>query len=216
MIPPQDCTRSLYSGITLNWDYKSGILDIYMPCYVKEALHKFQHPTPSRPQHSPHQWNPPNYGSTAPQLAHQAPGSPNLAPPESNIVQQVVGTFLYYACAVNLTMLVALNSIAAEQASSTEATTKAVTQLLNCAATHYEAIKRYRTSSMILHIHSDASFMSDPGAKSRVGGYHYLRIASAYPKKSPRKQPPPNGSVHAECTTMLNVLYSAMKVELGE
>ena len=45
----QDCNGSLYSGITLNWDYKSGILDISMPGYVKEALHKFQHPTPSLP-----------------------------------------------------------------------------------------------------------------------------------------------------------------------
>ena len=91
-----------------------------MPLYVKEALHKFHHPTPSRPQHSPHQWNPPNYGSTAPQLAHQSPESPNLVPPEANTVQQVVVTFLYYARAVNNTVLVALNSIVTEQANSTE------------------------------------------------------------------------------------------------
>ena len=43
----QDWTGSLYSGITLNWDYKADILDISMPKYVKEVLHKFQHPTPS-------------------------------------------------------------------------------------------------------------------------------------------------------------------------
>ena len=66
-------TRGLYSGITLNWDYKAGILDISMPVYVNEALHKFHHPTPSRPQHSPHQCNPPNYLSTSPQLAHKSP-----------------------------------------------------------------------------------------------------------------------------------------------
>ena len=79
----------------------------------------FQHPTPSQTQNSPHQWNPPNYGSTAPQLAHQAPESPKLSPPEANTVQQVVGTFLYYAYTVDPTMLVAVNSIAAEQANST-------------------------------------------------------------------------------------------------
>ena len=84
-----------------------------MPGYVKEELHKFQHPTPSRPQHSPHQWNPPNYGPTEPQLTHQAPESPKLAPPEANTVQQVVGTFLYYARAVDPTMLVAFNNIVA-------------------------------------------------------------------------------------------------------
>ena len=62
---------------------------------------------------------PPNYGSTAPQLTRQAPELPKLAPPEANTVQQVVGNFLYYARAVDPTMLVALNSIAAEQANIT-------------------------------------------------------------------------------------------------
>ena len=31
----QDWTGSLYSGITLNWEYKEGILDISMSGYVK-------------------------------------------------------------------------------------------------------------------------------------------------------------------------------------
>ena len=74
-------TGSLYSGTTLNWDYKAGILDISMAGYIKEALHKFQHPTPRRPHNSPHQWNPPNYSSAAPQLAHQSHESPKLDPP---------------------------------------------------------------------------------------------------------------------------------------
>ena len=43
----QDWSGSIYSGITQNWDYKSGILDISIPVYIKEELHKFQHPTPS-------------------------------------------------------------------------------------------------------------------------------------------------------------------------
>ena len=115
-----DWTGIIYSGITLNWDYKSCILDIYIPGCVKEALHNFYHPNPSQHQHSPHQWNPTNYISTAPQLAHQYPESPKIAPPESNTVQQVVGTFLYYARAVDPTMLVALNRITVEQAKSIE------------------------------------------------------------------------------------------------
>ena len=103
---------------------------------------------------------------------------PSYPPPESNTVQQVVDTFLYYERTVNLIMLVALNSINPEQANSTESTAKAVTQLLNYAATHSEAITRYHASGMILHIHRDASFLSDPGSNIRVGGYHYLSTAS--------------------------------------
>ena len=68
---------------------------------------------------------------------------------------------------------------------------------------------------MILHIHSDASFLSEPGAKSRAGGYHYLITALVDPKKSPHKQQPPNGPIHVECTTMRNVLANVMKAELG-
>ena len=109
----QEWNGSLYSGITLNWDYKAGILDIYMPVYVKESLHKFHHPTPSWPHHSPHQWNPPNNESTAPQMAHQDPESSKLAPTESNTMQQVVGTFLYYVRAIDPTILVDLNIISA-------------------------------------------------------------------------------------------------------
>ena len=134
-------------------------MDISMPGYVKEALQKFHHPTPSQPKHSPYQLNPPNYGSTSPQLAHQAPESPKLYRLEANTVQQVVGTFLYYARSVDPTMLVAFKSIAAEQANSMEATAKLVTRMLNYTATHPEAITRYHASGMIIHIHSDASFL---------------------------------------------------------
>ena len=68
---------------------------------------------------------------------------------------------------------------------------------------------------MTLHIQSDASFLSEPGAKSRVGGYHYLSTASAYPKKVPPKQLPINGQINVECTTMRNVLAIKMEAELG-
>ena len=48
-----DWTGSLYCGLTINWDYDKHICDISMPTYIKEALHKFQHPVPSCPQDAP-------------------------------------------------------------------------------------------------------------------------------------------------------------------
>ena len=74
----QDWTGGLYCGITLKWDYKKIQLEISMPGYVKDALQKFQHHTPTRPQHSPHQWTAPQYGYTAPQLEHPKDDSPEL------------------------------------------------------------------------------------------------------------------------------------------
>ena len=129
-------TGGPYCVITLRWNYTARLLDISMPRYVKYSVHKFQHPTPTRPQHSSHQWISPNYVSTAPQLAHPTDDSPALNPDEARNFQQVVGTFLYYAHSVDPTMLVILNSIASEQSKGTHAIAKKVVQLLNYTATH--------------------------------------------------------------------------------
>jgi hypothetical protein len=45
----KDWTGGLYCGITLNWDYANKRVDLSMPVYIKDALHKFQHPLPKRP-----------------------------------------------------------------------------------------------------------------------------------------------------------------------
>ena len=71
-------------------------------------------------------------------------------------------------------MLVALNTIAAQQSKIAQEISKKEVQLINYAATHPEAITRYHSSVMTLHMHRDASFLSAPGAKIRSGMYHYL------------------------------------------
>ena len=86
-----------------------------MSGYVKDSLQKFQHTTQNRSQHSPHQWMAPNYVSTSPQIVHPTDNYPALNPDEANNFHKLVGTFLYYECAVSPTMLVAMNTIAAEQ-----------------------------------------------------------------------------------------------------
>ena len=37
-------------------------IQLCMKGYIKAALKKFIHPTPSTPQHAPHDWKPPAYG----------------------------------------------------------------------------------------------------------------------------------------------------------
>eukprot|EP00957_Ditylum_brightwellii_P048475 3678307-Ditylum_brightwellii.AAC.1 len=63
-------------------------------------------------------------------------------------------------------MLVGINSIAAQQAALTENTAAAIMYLLNYVATHPDAVIRYSASRMVLHIHSDASFMLESCARS--------------------------------------------------
>jgi hypothetical protein len=109
-----DWTGSLYVGLTLQWNYKSRTVDLSMPGYVAKALERFQHPTPTRPQHSPHDWQAPQYG-TKTQLTDPVDLSPPLPPSGIQFLQQVIGTLLYYARAVDNTMLVAIGSIASAQ-----------------------------------------------------------------------------------------------------
>ena len=52
--------------------------------------------------------------------------SPPLSKAEKQFIQEVIGVFLYYARAVDLTMLAALGSLASKQASPTENTMKKV------------------------------------------------------------------------------------------
>jgi hypothetical protein len=80
---------------------------------------------------------------------------------------------LYYARAVDFTMLVALNAISASHSKATENIAAAIVHLLRYAATHPDAILRYTHSDMVLHIHSDASYLSAPEARSRAGGHHF-------------------------------------------
>ena len=67
-----------------------------------------------------------------------------------------------------------LNDIATEQTKATEKTQAATNQMLDYLATHPDATIRYHASDMILHIHSDASYLSVSNARSRLGGLFFL------------------------------------------
>ena len=76
--------------------------------------------------------------------------------------------FLYYARAVNSTMLAALGPIAVQQDAPTESTMTKVKQLLDYASTHPDAIVTYTASNMVLAGNSDASYLSETNARSRA------------------------------------------------
>jgi hypothetical protein len=67
-----------------------------------------------------------------------------------------------------------LNNIATEQTKATDKTQAATSQLLDYLATHPDATIRYHASDMILHIHSDASYLSVSNAGNRLGGLFFL------------------------------------------
>ena len=199
-----DITGKNFCGFTLDWNYTNKFVDISMPSYIKNLLQQLNIEK-TQPEHAPHRYNIPAYGQKI-QLAPDEDTSPKLTQKEKQRIQQIVGSLLYYGRAVDPTILVALGSIASQQNQPTKTTAESVTKLLNYVATYPNAIIRYNKSDMILHVHSDASYLSEPKARSRAGGHFYLSNSTT---------PFPNGPVHTISSIMRNVMSSAAEAEIG-
>jgi hypothetical protein len=151
-----------------------------MPGYIDNALARFKHGRPKRKQYSPHQHVAPTYGARA-QYVEPEKASHLLDITDKTYVQAVTGTLLYYAWAVDSTILAVLNAIATQQAAPTESTLEEVKQLLDYCASQEEAIVTYNASNMILAVHSDASYLSKQKSRSQAGGHFYLPSNVPYP-----------------------------------
>ena len=177
-----DWKGELYCGITLEWNYEKGYVDISMPGYVKKQLTKYGHPTPKRPQHCPYSPAPMKYGKAAQEMP--APdSSPPLDEKGKKRIQQIVGSFQYYARATDTTIPLALSEIATQQSKATKRTEERAHQFLDYMATHPEAKIRYWASDMVLNVHSDASYLTAPNGRSRAGGHFFLGLFA------PRRRP---------------------------
>jgi hypothetical protein len=203
-----------YCGLTLEWDYTARTCDISMPGYIERALQRFKHSPPPRPQHSPHEWQRPDYGAKT-QYAPAPDSSPALDCADTKRVQEVLGTLLFYARAVDSTMLAAIGTLASQQASGTQHTMRGITHLLNYCASHPDAVVRFVASDMILHVESDASYLSEPKARSRAAGYYYLSNMPTTPPSATTPQPTANGAINILCQILREVVSSAAEAELA-
>jgi hypothetical protein len=102
-----------------------------------------------------------------------------------------------------------LNDIATEQTKATEKTQAATNQLLDYLSTHPDATIRYHASDMILHIHSDASYLSVSNTRRLLGGLFLLG------NKTPN-QDELNGSILNVPSIIKNVVASTAESEVGE
>ena len=201
-----DWAGKRFCGIHLNWDYINRTCDLSMPGYVDHALHKFQHPTPNKPQDSPYPATVKQYGVKV-QLTDPIDTTDRLPPHEIKRLQQIIGTFLFYGRAVDPTLLTALSELSSAQATATDATKRACQQFLDYCASHPDGTIRYQASDMILKLHSDSSYLNAVGACSRQGGHLYLG----------NKSEPDilNGAVLNLAAIMKMVLSSAAEAEFG-
>jgi hypothetical protein len=176
-----------------------------MPNYVTKQLTCYAHPAPDRPQHCPFLPNP-IMCSKDTQAPTPTDDSPLLDNAGKKCIQQVVGSFLDYAWAVNPTILMALSDIATQQTTATENTKKQFDQFLDYMWTHPNA----KDLLPCLQYHSDASYLSAPHARSHAGGYFFL--GSLPSDGNPIKL---NGAIHITCTILKLVAASAAKAKLG-
>ncbi len=159
----EDWTGDLYCGIKLNWDYNARMLDISMPGYIIKLLQKYKHHIPPKPQRCPYSLSPIQYKAKA---LTPIPVNISLTISPNNIkeIQQIIGSILHYGRAVDITILMALSSIAIEQTKRTTNTMEKAKQLLDYLATNLDATIWFRALDMIMKEHSDASYLSEANA----------------------------------------------------
>ena len=109
-------------------------------------------------------------------------------------VQQVVGSFLYYARAVYLKILSSLSKIASMRAEPTEYTMQKVNHFLDYMASNPDALVRFYASNMVLNCHSYASYLTATRRQSRAGGHFFL------------------GSVPKDACLILTILASLIEI----
>ena len=100
-------------------------------------------------------------------------------------IQKIIGSLIFYARAVDPTILPALNDLAADQSGPTILADKAINQLLDYCSTYTNPSILYKASDMVLHIDSDVSYLSFHQDRSRAAGHYFLSNASPNPLLPP-------------------------------
>ena len=104
-------------------------------------------------------------------------------------------------------LLCPISAIASQSANPTQDTMSHTMQLLNYLDTQEEAVLTYHASDMILAVHSDASYISEPTAHSRAGSHFFL--------SSNADISPNNGAILNIAHIIKHVMASTTKAELA-
>ncbi|KAL7544208.1 hypothetical protein ACHAWF_007592 [Thalassiosira exigua] len=201
-----DWSGQRYISISLDWDYANRKVHLSMPGYVRKALKQFGRAAPNSPQHSPFPCALIKYGATK-QYPKERSTAPLLDKKGKKFIQQVCGKLLCLGRAVDPTLLCPISAIASQSAKPTTDTLKQTYQFLDYLASQEEAVITYNASGMVLATHSDASYLSEPKARSRAGGHFFLSNNADLPAN--------NGAILNIAHIIKHVMASATKAELA-
>ena len=113
-----DWSGLLYCGLTLRWDYLARTVDLSMPGYIQNMLKKFNHNI-KNPPYTPFPVRPIQYGLTS-QDEIPTNQSERLDDSHKTLIQQIIGTLLYYVRAIDMTLLAALSIVGSQQSNPTK------------------------------------------------------------------------------------------------
>jgi hypothetical protein len=197
-----DYEGNKYLGITIAIDRMQRHVTLSMPGYIAKLLKRVR-PNGVKPASTPSIYSPPNYKNTRTQTA-TVDESPLASKEQQLELQIVVGTLLYYARTVDPSILTVVHELGSTQSKPTSNDLKKMERLLQYISTHQHHGIRFHASPMQLQIHSDASYLSRPKAKSVLGGFHYLGTEEII-----------NGPFFCTSKTISCVVSSAAEAELG-
>ena len=197
-----DWTGAKYIGFTIQFNRLLKTVTLSMPAYIAKVLERFA-PELRQGAASPSIYTPPSYGAHTQSPTQDT--SEVLTPQAAKRIQEIVGSLLFYARGVDITLLPTVNLLASLQSSPTQQVEDIADRLLRYCARYPNNELIYHACDMTLFIQADASYLSRPKARSVAGGICYLGNAGL-----PHHI---NGAIHAVSAIIPSVVASAAEAE---
>jgi hypothetical protein len=196
----------IYLGMAIKFDRINKTVSISMPGYVKKMLQRFrpQFLLPGhRPPRTPGIYIAPTF-SKKPQTIF-IDRTEKLSPVLITELQAIIGTLLYYARAVDPTLLPIANELASQQANATRRILNAANRALSYCAAFNENHIVYHACDMALHVFADASYLCRSHSRSVAGAIFFLGNHN-----DPTRI---NGSIHVFSSIIPCIVASAGEAE---
>jgi len=167
-----------YLGITIVFDYDARTATLSMPGYMDRVVLRFRRllSTGKAQATSPSVYIPPSYGKATQYT--RVDTTAIFSPADKLEMQELVGCLLYYARAIDCTMLPGVNHLSSELSTLTQLVQVMGQRLLAYGATYPNNELVYHASDMTLCLQSDCSHLSRKNPGSVVGGVGYLGSAT--------------------------------------
>jgi hypothetical protein len=198
-----------YLGMTIAFDRPSKTVSISMPGYVQKMLQRFRPQyliyfpataTPRHPASTSLRLSPSNHKQCS-STERSEKNSPTLV----TELQAIIGTLLYYARAVDPTLLPIANELASQQANATRRIRNAANHALSYCAAHSNNRIIYHACDMMLHVFADASYLCRSHSRSVAGAVLFLGNHN-----DPTRI---NGSIHVFSSIIPCIVASAGEAE---